>query len=298
MSGAGASVSPAATGIAGFVTRSALPGTCAENTGTARLWVRLGHAVHPGPSPRLAPHSTAIASLGVGVDAPFRVRVADSGDILRPQLPVPSPGHPSRGRERGANAVLLLRLDLVTYRALSGWDERGGRRLSDRSSAQSRADRIVPAGRDRYRAPARVGGYTPAGDSGSAYRGRRGADPRRPDPAAARVRAGRRGRAVHLVLPPHVRRADGNQLPPFRTVGAYAACHRGPRRRARSHSRRGRRRFASPSHSSDTFRAVFGPTPSAFVGLGGTLRIAARGPGRRPDHPLCSACLIRSRGRA
>lgn len=31
--------------------------------------------------------------------------------------------------------------------------------------------------------------------------------------------------------------------------------------------------FASPSHFSDTFRLMFGLTPSAFVGLGGTLRI-------------------------
>ncbi|MEV0108085.1 helix-turn-helix domain-containing protein [Nocardia sp. NPDC050799] len=38
-------------------------------------------------------------------------------------------------------------------------------------------------------------------------------------------------------------------------------------------------RFASPSHFSDTFRAMFGLTPTAFVRIGGELSVIER---RRP----------------
>jgi AraC-like DNA-binding protein len=62
---------------------SALPETCASvaRAESARLWLRLGHAIYIGPGMALGPHATALAGLAVGLDGPFRVRVADAPDI-------------------------------------------------------------------------------------------------------------------------------------------------------------------------------------------------------------------------
>lgn len=61
----------------------ALPETYATDTAVApaRLWLRLGHAIFLGPALGLTAHSTALATLCVGLDAPFRIRAADAPEI-------------------------------------------------------------------------------------------------------------------------------------------------------------------------------------------------------------------------
>ncbi|KZB88365.1 hypothetical protein AVL48_20695 [Amycolatopsis regifaucium] len=45
------------------------------------MWLALGHAFYLGPLLRLGPHSSAIACLGVGLDAPFTVRTDGIPDL-------------------------------------------------------------------------------------------------------------------------------------------------------------------------------------------------------------------------
>jgi AraC-like DNA-binding protein len=57
-------------------------GTVASTvTRQAALWVRHGHAVYIGPGFDLGRHATAVACLGVGLDGPFTVRTDDAGEL-------------------------------------------------------------------------------------------------------------------------------------------------------------------------------------------------------------------------
>ncbi|WP_433658123.1 helix-turn-helix domain-containing protein [Nocardia sp. CA-128927] len=46
------------------------------------LWIRAGHAGYLGPTPDLDAHSTSIACLAVGVDAPFVFHAAECGEVV------------------------------------------------------------------------------------------------------------------------------------------------------------------------------------------------------------------------
>ncbi|NUS44306.1 MAG: helix-turn-helix transcriptional regulator [Mycobacteriaceae bacterium] len=54
----------------------------AAPTAAAQLWLRHGHAVYLGPSLGMGAHSTALACLGVGLDAPFTVWVQGAREAV------------------------------------------------------------------------------------------------------------------------------------------------------------------------------------------------------------------------
>lgn len=254
------------------MTRSALPETCSD-TATARLWIRPGHAVYLGPSLGLAAHSTAIASLGVGVDAPFRVRVTDGPDITaRSFLFRARVTHhlvESQGR------MLFCFFDPTSARVarcLGGMT----RSIGDYSADQVReADLIalcdgpepeveqllelasipVPAVRDP-----RIAAIA------AAIR----ADPARPQRAAES--AGLAGLSTSHFLRTFAEQTGTSfrryvQWARMLRVGrAYAAGHDLTRAAVDAG-------FASPSHFSDVFRAMFGLTPTAFLDVASEVRI-------------------------
>lgn len=254
------------------MTRSALPETCSD-TATARLWIRPGHAVYLGPSLGLAAHSTAIASLGVGVDAPFRVRVTDGPDITaRSFLFRARVTHhlvESQGR------MLFCFFDPTSARVarcLGGMT----RSIGDYSADQVReADLIalcdgpepeveqllelasipVPAVRDP-----RIAAIT------AAIR----ADPARPQRAAEN--AGLAGLSTSHFLRTFAEQTGTSfrryvQWARMLRVGrAYAAGHDLTRAAVDAG-------FASPSHFSDVFRAMFGLSPTAFLDVASEVRI-------------------------
>lgn len=260
-------------GIVGPMTRFALPETCAADVGTARLWVRLGHAIYLGPSPGLDPHSTAIPSLGVGVDAPFLVRVPEHGDIEARSFLF-------RARTihhvaRSSGRMLYCFFDPTSTRVahcLGGMNRAvGGYPVEHRHEAELIAlcerdpldvDRVLelagmplPVIRDpRIAAVA------------AAIR----ADPAQPQ------RASKQARGAGLSTSYFLRTFAAQTGTSFRRYVQWARMLRVARAYAAGHdiTRAGvDAGFASPSHFSDTFRAMFGLTPTAFLGLGGTLRI-------------------------
>ncbi|MFE3292765.1 helix-turn-helix domain-containing protein [Rhodococcus sp. NPDC059234] len=72
------------------MSRRPLPETCGGPT----VWLWCGHAIYLGPSLRLAPHSTSVYCLVVGLDAPFVLRVPGCPDVtLRSALVPPRSEH-------------------------------------------------------------------------------------------------------------------------------------------------------------------------------------------------------------
>ncbi|MFC9786989.1 helix-turn-helix domain-containing protein [Rhodococcus sp. NPDC127528] len=67
------------------VSRRPLPETCGGPT----VWLWCGHAIYLGPSLRLAPHSTSVYCLVVGLDAPFVLRVPGCPDVTPRTVLVP-----------------------------------------------------------------------------------------------------------------------------------------------------------------------------------------------------------------
>ncbi len=224
----------------------------------------------------MAPHSTAIASLGVGVDAPFRVRVADHGDILaRSFLFRARVAHhvvDSDGR------MLYCFFDPTSARiarCLGGMTGTvGGYPTDHRHEAElielCRRDEI-----DIDRVLELVGAPLPVIRDAriAAVAERIRSDPARPQRAAEQ--AGAVGLSTSYFLRTFAEQT-GTSFRRYvqwarmlRVATAYAAGHDMTRAAVDAG-------FASPSHFSDTFRAMFGLTPSAFLGLGGALRIIER----------------------
>ncbi|MGW1741973.1 helix-turn-helix domain-containing protein [Nocardia sp. NPDC001965] len=258
------------------MTLSALPETCAAPGSTARLWVRLGHAVYLGPGLGLAPHSTAIPSLGLGVDAPFRVRAGESVDITARSFLF---------RARVVHHVvqtdgrmLFCFFDPTSARmtrCLGGMTaEAGGcayaHRHEDELAALCRApdpdiEQILalasvplPAIHD-----ARIAAVA------AAIR----ADPAHPHRAA--TCAGGVGLSTSYFLRTFAAQTGTS----FRRYVQWARMVRIARSHAAGHDMTRAAAdagFASPSHFSDTFRAMFGLTPTAFVRIGGALSVIER----------------------
>lgn len=255
------------------MTQAALPETCAAPTTTARLWVRLGHAVYLGPGLGLDAHSTAIPSLGVGIDAPFRVRAGGLPDItarsflFRARVThhvVESQGRmlfcffdpTSTALSRCLGGMTRLagdypyahrhEADLV---ALCHEPEPDIERLLDLASIP------VPTIRDARIAHA--------------------ASRIRTDPARSH-RADETARAAGLSTSYFLRTFAGQTGTSFRRYVQWARMVHIARSHAAGHDltrAAADAGFASPSHFSDTFRAMFGLTPTAFTRIGGDLRI-------------------------
>lgn len=58
-----------------------MPALSRTRRGTAAVWLWPGRALYAGPSLRLGPHSGAVACVAVGVDAPFSVRCASGAEL-------------------------------------------------------------------------------------------------------------------------------------------------------------------------------------------------------------------------
>ncbi|MFI5720726.1 helix-turn-helix transcriptional regulator [Nocardia sp. NPDC051750] len=241
--------------------------------GTARLWVRLGHAVYLGPSLGLDAHSTAIPSLGVGVDAPFRVRVGGLPDItarsflFRARVTHHMVG--SRGR------MLFCFFDPTSARlarCLGGMTRTAG----DYPYAHRDEAELVALCRDPEPDIARL--LDVASIPVPAIRDARitaAADGIRADPARPH-RADETARSAGLSTSYFLRTFAAQTGTSFRRYVQWARMVRIARFYSagydltRAATDAG---FASPSHFSDTFRAMFGLTPTAFTGIGGRLHI-------------------------
>ena len=258
------------------MTRSALPETCAAPATTARLWVRLGHAVYLGPGLGLAPHSTAIPSLGLGVDAPFRVRAGDSVDLVTRSFLFRARVVHHLAETDGR--MLFCFFDPTSARltrCLGGMTRSAGdypyaHRFEEELAALCRdpepdiarilelASVPLPALRDE-----RIAAVA------AAIR----ADPARPHRAADCARVA--GLSTSYFLRTFAAQT-GTSFRRYvqwarmvRIARSYAAGHDMTRAAADAG-------FASPSHFSDTFRAMFGLTPTAFVRIGGALSVIER----------------------
>lgn len=255
--------------------RPALPETCAQDVDItpAQLWLRLGHAVYIGPALGLDAHSTALAGLCVGLDAPFRVRVAGVPDIdTRSFLFRARVTHhllDASGRMLfcffDPTSTQLARCVGGMQRTVNGFrtDHRYETDLIDIcTSPQPNVERLlelasipIPIVRD-----ARIA------SAAAAIR----ADP------TDRQRAADKAREAGLSTSYFLRTFAEQTGTSFRryvqwarmleVAKAYSAGHDLTRASVDAG-------FASPSHFSDTFRAMFGLTPTALAGLKGELHI-------------------------
>ncbi|MEV0292036.1 helix-turn-helix domain-containing protein [Nocardia sp. NPDC050710] len=251
--------------------RSALPQTCA--TETAQLWLRLGHAIYIGPSLGLDAHSNAVASLGVGLDAPFRVRAAGTPDIVaRSFLFRPRVTHHLLD---GSGRMLFCYFDATSARVARCLG--GMLREVNGFSADHRAEtEIIALCAQPEPDIARL--LELASIPLPLVR-----DPRIAAAAAAiRADPARQRRAAETALTAglstsYFLRTFAEQTgTSFRryiqwarmleVAKSYAAGHDLTRASVDAG-------FASPSHFSDTFRAMFGLTPTAFTAVNGDLHL-------------------------
>ncbi|MEU4311320.1 helix-turn-helix domain-containing protein [Nocardia sp. NPDC024068] len=258
------------------MTASALPETCPAPEVTARLWVRLGHAVYLGPSLGLDAHSTAIPSLGVGVDAPFRVGVAAAPDITTRSFLFRARVTHHLVESRGT--MLFCFFDPTSARlsrCLGGMTRTAGAY----PYAHRREDELV----ERCRAPepdieglleaASIPLPTLRDDRIAATAAAIRADPAGPH------RASDSAHVVGLSTSYFLRTFAAQTGTSFRRYVQWARMVRVARSFAAGHDMTRAAidaGFASPSHFSDTFRAMFGLTPTAFTRIGGELRIIDR----------------------
>ncbi|MBK1783308.1 AraC family transcriptional regulator [Prauserella cavernicola] len=255
-------------------TAAALPETCC-----AVLWLWPGQALYAGPSLRLGTHSGSVSCLAIGVDAPFTVRTDAHGEhrvrsaLIGPRVPhrvvaggermvfcyldpASASERSCRDRMRGRDPVLALHHaaeeelaahDLTGAVAARGWlalaCPRAEPVLDERIAAATAVLRADPA-------PSAAELAAEAGLSMSRFlhlfRAQTGTSVRRYRLWARMLRAG-------TLL------AEGGDL-----TGAAVGAG-----------------FASPSHFSDSFRAMSGLAPSALLATGVDIRfgdvLSARG---------------------
>lgn len=231
------------------------------------MWLRLGHAVYLGPLLRLGPHSAAIACLGVGLDAPFTVR-ADGV----PDLTVRSFLFRARVRYEirdGAGRMLYCYFDPTSARMSRCLG--GMRRVTGGFGTDHRheADLIDLATRDevdfeQLLAAASIP-MVGVGDARIAHAATQiRADPARPQRAEAAAREAGLSRSHFL------RKFSDQTGTSFRRYVQWARILRVAAAFAQGHDftrAAADAGFASPSHFTDTFRGMFGLTPTALVGL-------------------------------
>ncbi|KAF0844825.1 helix-turn-helix domain-containing protein [Nocardia caishijiensis] len=253
----------------------ALPETCAPDSATApaRLWLRLGHAVYIGPGMALGPHSTAVASLGVGLDGPFRVRAAGIPDITARSFLF---------RARVTHHIL----DTDGRRLFCFFDPTSSRvarclggmsRIVDGFSADQRNEAVlIDLGNspdpdidrvlDLASVPVPTVGDRRIAAVAAAIR----------DDPTQQQRAADKARAAGLSTSYFLRIFADQTGTSFRRYVQWARMLRVAKAFTAGHDLTRAATdagFASPSHFSDTFRAMFGLTPTAFAALGAQLRI-------------------------
>ncbi|MFI9536752.1 helix-turn-helix domain-containing protein [Nocardia fusca] len=258
------------------MTTSALPETCAAPATAARLWVRSGHAVYLGPGLGLAPHSTALPSLGVGVDAPFRVRAGEAADITaRSFLFRARVVHHVTGTQGRMLFCFFDPTSARLTRCLGGMT----RAIGEFAYAHRDENELVALCRhpepdierllELASVPLPVIRDTRIAAATATIR----ADPARP------YRAADCARAAGLSTSYFLRTFAGQTGTSFRRYVQWARMVHIARSHAAGHDLTRAAvdaGFASPSHFSDTFRAMFGLTPTAFVRIGGELSVIER----------------------
>ncbi|ASR34780.1 DNA-binding protein [Prauserella marina] len=246
----------------------ALPETCC-----ATLWLGPGHAIYAGPSLELEPHSGSVTCLAIGVDGPFTVRTAESaGRVARSALIPPRVRHQlvASGRH-----MVFCYLDATSEREKACrqcMTSAGGQSYHDHVDtgrlAELGAELIASGSREvalrwlRVAAPSAPAGLDPRIARAARFLREH------PDPApTAEELAVRCGVSVSRFL--HLFRAHtGTSFRRYRlwarmlrTAGLLSA-EGGHVSLTTAAVAAG---FASPSHFSDSFHAMFGSRPSRVL---------------------------------
>ncbi|MFF2555217.1 helix-turn-helix transcriptional regulator [Nocardia sp. NPDC058058] len=251
------------------MTVSELPAPAAS----AQLWLRHGHAVYLGPSLPLGAHSTAIACLAVGIDEPFVVSAAEISPItVRSFLFRARVTHEiveSSGRMLfcffDPTSARMARCIAGMHRTLGpfGVDHRRETELIEVCSGTVDFERllelasvpVIDIGDERIAAAA------------AAIR----AEPGRKHPAADAART------AGLSTSHFLRLFSDQTATSFRRYILWARMLHVARAFSDGHDftrAAADAGFSSPSHFSDTFRAMFGLTPTTLAQIQGALRLA------------------------
>nr|SBO91456.1 Transcriptional regulator, AraC family [Nonomuraea gerenzanensis] len=234
------------------------------------MWLWPGRALYAGPSLRLGPHSGAVACLAVGVDAPFTVQPLTGGE-LRARTALIAPRVRHQLTTSGDHMLFL-------YLEPGSADDR-----ACRTSFTTNQDQILVEHRhehDLLTDAARLSPHIPVpqvtawitkatGHTRTSYPDpritaatRRLIDARQPLPAAplATELGMSESRFLRLFR-------DGTQTS-YRRFRLWAQMHRAARSLAAGHNLTRAAAdgyFASPSHLSTAFHAMFGLTPTALL---------------------------------
>ncbi|MBN6052359.1 helix-turn-helix transcriptional regulator, partial [Nonomuraea sp. RK-328] len=242
----------------------------------AAVWLWPGRALYAGPSLRLGAHSGAVACLAVGVDAPFTVQAAVGGE-LRARTALVAPRVRHRLAASGERMVFLYldpgsaddRTCRTCFRTGEGKIVSGHRQEEDLLAQAAQLYPHAPLPQVTAwisQATGRVG--TSHADPRIMAATRRLANADRPLPAA--LLAAELGLSESRFLRLY---RDGTGTS-YRRLRLWAQMHRAARALAAGHNltrAAAEGSFASPSHLSTAFHAMFGLTPSALFSQGLTI---------------------------
>lgn len=248
-----------------------LPETCRP---PATVWLGAGHALYLGPSLRLDRHSGSVACLAVGLDTPFTVHAdAIGARTVRTVLVPPRTPH----RIVADGRMLFCYLDSGSPRAAACRDrmleQTGGFGFDhvEETTLIRRAADFAPAAVLDLACGARTPDIDPRIATATAILCA--------DPAAA-ISADQLAAAVHLSKSRllHLFSAQaGTTFRRYRVWARMLAVGRAVADGADLTTAAANAGFASPSHFSDTFHAMFGLTAADLLGAGA--RIIVDDPG-------------------
>lgn len=264
----------------------ALPETCRGAT----VWLWAGHALYRGPSLRLDRHSGAVVCLAIGLDSTFTVHAdAFGARTVRSVLVPPRTPH----RIVAETPMLFCYIDPGSPRAAAC-----RARMTEHSAgfgfAHEREVDLIRLGSEQGRGPGDSVDPVALFDLVSGA-GRTSIDPRIAattailcaDPAAS-VTADQLAAAVHLsksrLLHLFAEHA-GTTFRRYRIWARMLAVGRAVADGADLTTAATHAGFASPSHFSDTFHALFGLTATDLLAAGTRIVIAQNQPTPRPTHP-------------
>lgn len=231
---------------------------------TATVWLWPGHAVYRGPSLQLDAHSGSVHCLAVGLDAPFTLHVDGISKVVRTALIPPRRAH--RLVAAGAG-MLFCYIDPTSPHAKSCWD---------RMTASTAGIGLAHSNEHDLLAFAADAEFDPVAAIELACGSRRSAvDPRIACAAAALLAhpagansAGELAAAAHLSTSRflHLFAAQsGTSFRRYRLWARILSVGRAVSKGADLTTAAVEAGFASPSHLTDTFHAMFGLPPSRLL---------------------------------
>ncbi|GAA2276871.1 helix-turn-helix domain-containing protein [Nonomuraea roseoviolacea subsp. roseoviolacea] len=243
----------------------------------AVVWLWPGRALYAGPSLRLGPHSGAVACLAVGVDAPFTVRSTSGGELrARTALLAPRVRHQLTA---SGDRMVFLYLDPGSA------DDR-----ACRTGFATSREKILVEHRhedDLLAQAAQWSSHTPIPQitawitKATGHAKTSSADPRITAATRRLISAGHPLPAASLAAELGLSESrflrlfrDGTGTS-YRRFRLWAQMHRAARALAEGHNLTRASAdgyFASPSHLSTAFHAMFGLTPSALLSQDLTIR--------------------------